>query len=255
MTLVATPPAVRAPILRELLSRQAALTVYGTILLALFLPAAGAQLIDPRTLDGVNVWAKPAKFLLSVAVFSLTMAWTFGYVRPERRGARAMRWLVIVLIGAGSFELSYIIWQAAHGLASHFNISSLFYVVMYGLMGVGAVSLVATTLPMAWEIARRPVAGMRGDYRASVIIGLVFCFALGGGFGMIMAQGTGHSVGAVGGHAPLFGWNRCGGDLRIPHFLGIHAQQAIPLLAIMAAALSGRLRWLAVIAGSRSMRS
>ena len=43
------------------------------------------QLVDPRTLHGVNVWVKPVKFLVSVGVFSLTAAWFFGYIRPERR--------------------------------------------------------------------------------------------------------------------------------------------------------------------------
>ncbi len=48
-----------------------------------------------------------------------------------------------------------------------------------------------------------------------------------------MSQQAGHAVGAEGGQVPLFGWNRSGGDLRVAHFLGIHAEQAIPLLAAL----------------------
>lgn len=236
--------------LTELLARQRALTIFALVLLALMIPVTIVQDIDSRTLDGVDVWAKPDKFLLSIAVFALTSAWSFGYVRPERRTALTMRALVVVLIVAASVEQSYITWQAAHGIASHFNRSTLFYGVMYGIMGVGAILLVGTTLPLAWEIARRPVPGLRPDYRAAVVIGLVQCFVIGGGLGFFMAQGTGHTVGVIGGHAPLFGWNRCGGDLRIAHFLGIHAQQAIPLLAILVAGLPPRSRWAAVGAGS-----
>ena len=36
----------------------------------------------------------------------------------------------------------------------------------------------------------------------------------------------------MGAHAsaiPILQWNQLGGDLRIAHFLGIHAQQALPL--------------------------
>lgn len=250
MTSTPDDQADRSSLLAEMVARQATLTRFGLLLLVLLVVAVAAEMVDPRMIAGVSVWAKPAKFLLSVAVFALTMAWTFGYVRPERRRSRAMRWMVILLIASGSFELSYICWQAAHGLESHFNRSTPFYSAMYAAMGVGAALLVGTTLPMAWELGRRPITGLRADYRAAVVMGLVMCFVLGGGLGFFMAQGSGHSIGAVGGHAPLFGWNRCGGDLRIAHFLGIHAQQAIPLIAIVTGGLAERWRWAALVGGA-----
>ncbi len=61
---------------------------------------------------------------------------------------------------------------------------------MYGLMGLGAVLLVASTLPLAWQIWRRPAAGLRPEFVAAVVIGLVLCCALGGGFGIYMSQGS-----------------------------------------------------------------
>jgi hypothetical protein len=158
--------------------------------------------------------------------------------------------MVAVIIAAGSFEIIYIAWQAGHGLASHFNKSSTFYEIMYALMGLGAVSLVATTLPLAWEIGRRPAPRLSPQFVAAVVMGLVLCFVLGGGFGIYMSQQPGHAVGLVHGHAPLFGWNRAGGDLRIAHFLGIHAQQAIPILGLLIGGLSRQLRWPVLIGGS-----
>ena len=237
-------------IIAEALQRQRTLTAYGLLLLVLTPLMLLLQQIDTRTFDDVDVWAKPTKFVFSVGVFALTTAWFFGYVRPARRNAPSLRAIVAIIIAAGSFEIIYISWQAGHGLASHFNKSSTLYEIMYALMGLGAVSLVATSLPLAWEIARRPAPGLNSQFVGAVVLGLVLCAVLGGGFGIYMAQQPGHAVGLVGGHTPFFGWNRAGGDLRIAHFLGIHAQQAIPILGLLVGALSPRLRWPTLIGGS-----
>lgn len=254
MIAIAARPAFAQPqsIVSTLLERQRTLTVYAGALLALALLTSLLQLVDPRTLNEVNVWVKPTKFLVSVALFALTSAWFFGYVRPERRRAPAMRALVAVLILSGSLELAWIGWQASQGLASHFNTGSLFYGIMYGLMGLFAVLLTATAPALGWEIARRPAAGVPRDLLAAVVIGLVLTFLLGATLGGYMSAQTGHSVGAEGGRVPLVGWNRSGGDLRVAHFLSIHAQQIVPLIAAIAGAvgLPERSRWQVLAGGT-----
>jgi hypothetical protein len=237
-------------VIAELLSRQRTLALYGLLLIAFTPIAIVAQQVDPRTIAGVNVWVKPAKFLFSIGLYAVTMAWYFRYVRPERRSSLPLRVLVVLLIVGGSFEVLYIGWQAAHGLDSHFNVSTPLYTVMYALMGFFATLVVGTSLPLAWEIARRPVAGVRADLIAAVVIGLTLTFILGGLLGGYMSSQHGHAVGAVSGHVPLFGWNRGGGDLRVAHFLGIHAQQAIPLLAVAVGAARERVRWSTLIGGA-----
>lgn len=237
--------------LAELIARQRLLALYGLALLMFALVGAAMQTVDSRVLaSGVNVWVKPVKFLVSVGVFALTAAWFFGYIRSERRSALLPRMAVVMLIGAGGLELLWIGWQAGHGLESHFNNDTPFYNMMYGLMGLLAVILIGSTLPLAWEIARRPAAGTRSDLIAAVVIGLVLTFLLGGGLGGYMSAQPGHNVGATGGHVPLFGWNRSGGDLRIAHFLGIHAQQALPILAWLAGGLTAGRRWALLVGGT-----
>jgi hypothetical protein len=251
MTALALPaPVGRLPVLSELFERQRTLACYGFATLLLAFAALALQAIDPRTLHGISVWVKPAKFLLSVGVFALTAAWLWGYVRPERRHAPALRWTARTLVASASFELLYIALQAGRGLDSHFNTSSPFHILMYALMGVAAVILVGTTLPLAWEIARRPRQGLSRDFAAAVVAGLLLTFLLGGALGGYMSAQPGHSVGAEGGRLFFFGWNRSGGDLRIAHFLGIHAQQAIPLLAAIVAGWSARARWTVLGAGT-----
>lgn len=243
-------PVARIPILTELANRQRLLALYGLALLALSLPVLALQSADPRTLHGVSIWVKPAKFFLSAGLFAVTAAWFWGYVRPERRDAPVLRWTARALVASASFELAYICLQSARGLESHFNLSSAFHIAMYGLMGLAAVILTATTLPLAWEIARRPRAGLSRDFRAAVVVGLVLTFVLGAGFGGYMGSQPGHNVGAESGRIFFFGWNRSGGDLRIAHFLGIHAEQTIPLLAALVAGWSARTRWIALGVGT-----
>jgi hypothetical protein len=252
MTALALRPLTfRIPVLAELFDRQRTLAGYGLVLLALALLAAAAQSVDPRTLtNGVNVWVKPTKFLVSLGVFALTTAWFFGYVRTARRRSRPMRAVVALTLIAGTFEIGWISWQAAQGLESHFNMTTIFYAVMYALMGLFSIVLIATTLPLAWEIARRPAPSLRSDFAAAVAIGLLLTFLLGTAAGAYMSAQASHAVGAQGGHVPFFGWNRSGGDLRIAHFLGVHAEQAIPLFALSLAGLSQRGRWTALAGGT-----
>jgi hypothetical protein len=237
---------VRGPtsLLRAVRRRDPVLAGFGLALLAIALVLAIAWVFDARQLHGEGVWAKPIKFLLSVGLFALTSAWFIGDLPEARRGAapiRAARWTIL---GAGAFELVYITWQAALGQASHFNEATPFHMVMYALMGIGALTLTATTLPLAREIARHGT-GLSPALRLAVVLGLVLTFVLGAGAGIAIAAYGGHAVGvATGGPGlPLLGWSTTGGDLRVPHFLGIHAQQLLPLAgAGLAAALPRRAR-------------
>jgi hypothetical protein len=160
-----------------------------------------------------------------------------------------MRGIAAVLIASATFELGWITWQASHGVGSHFNTSTPLDAAMFALMGLFAIILVGTTLPLAWEIGRRPAPGLDRDFAAAVVIGLLLTFFLGGGMGGYMSANGSHSVGPVGGHVPVLGWNRSGGDLRPAHFLGIHAQQIVPIFAASIVVLPERLRRPALVSG------
>lgn len=252
MTAAAHP--ARAPRLRGLLAelrrREPRLTAFGLACGACALLAFAAAAVDPRRFGGVPLWLKPAKFFLSIAIFSISWAWFAGLVHPERRGSRTMRATAWTLIGTAVFELFYITLQAARGEASHFNDADVLHAVLYALMGLAAVALIATTLPLALAIARRPAPGIDPDLRRAVVVGLVLSFLLGGLLGGYMSAQASHAVGVESGHLAVVGWNRGGGDLRVAHFLGLHAQQALPLAVVAAGALGLRRRGvvLAVVA-------
>ncbi len=224
--------------------RQPLLTRFGLLLLGLSLVTAALQGIDPRLFMGQPVWAKPTRFFLSVGVFALTAAWFVGDVRDDARDGRLLRWTAGALVVTGSYEVFYIAYRAALGQASHFNFDTPWTALGYALMGIGAVVLVATALPIAWAVWHRPRPGLSPHYRLAVMLGLVLTVALGGVLGGYMSVQGAHDVGARGGTLAVTGWNRTGGDLRVAHFLGLHASQILPIAAIaIGATMTRGRRW------------
>lgn len=206
----------------------------GLVVLGLGALLALGLAVDDRTLNGVSVWLKPVKFHLSVGLYFATLALVAAAL-PERvrRG-----WLVsaaaAIAIVAGTAELLYIDVQGARGLASHFNETTAFYIFAFRTMGVVAILLTAMTLPLAWAVARHGRERLSPSMRDAVVLGLVLTFALGAGAGMAIGANGGPGVGGTPGATgiPLFGWLRDGGDLRVAHFLGMHAMQALPAIGL-----------------------
>lgn len=226
-----------AAALRDLRQREPRLVAFALLMLAAMLPALLGLALDERELRGVNVWVKPMKFMLSVALLALTTAWFAAALpRTVRRGP-AFTAMVWTLIATGGFEVGYITLQAALGQASHYNVGTAFHGVMYTLMGAGAIALTATQPWLAWLLWRHGDRTLAPAWRHAVALGLVLTFVLGAGVGILL----GGQQPPAGAGLPLLGWSRTGGDLRVAHFVGIHAEQALPLLA--AALLAWRPRF------------
>lgn len=212
---------------REAASRQPALAWFALLMALLMLPTLVAAGLDERVIRGIGTWVKPLKFMASLALFSFTAAWFVGLLPADARRGRTVRLVVWTIIGAGSFEIAYIVLQAALGQASHYNFSTPLRMALYSSMGLGATLMTATQALLAWRIARAPAAGHDPVWRLGVIVGLAFTFVLGAGAGGLLGglqppAGTG---------LPFVGWH-WGGDLRPAHFLGLHAQQLVPLAAL-----------------------
>ncbi len=226
----------RAPwrLAAELHAREPRLAIYGALLLALLLPMAVAAGLDDRMLRDVNVWIKPMKFSLSIAVLAFTTAWFAGHLPERVRTGRAMDWIVWLLVMTGSFELAYITLQAGLGAGSHYNLVDGLHIAMYALMGIAALVLTATQPMLAWLLYRHGDRSLPPAYRQAVLLGLVLTFVMGAGAGMLLSNLQPPAGGAV---VPLFGWSLQGGDLRPAHFVGIHAEQVLPLAGFAAGML------------------
>jgi hypothetical protein len=201
-------------------------------------------LLDARMVTGAPVWLKPAKFAASTAIYMFTLAWIFSYLgdRPKMRR----------LVGRGSAfifvaEVAVIALQAWRGTTSHFNLSTPLDAAIFSFMG-GAI-LIQTLLSVLVAVAlwRRQFqdAALGWALRIAMVITIA-----GASTGGLMTRPTeaqlaqlaathrmpivgAHTVGAPDGGPglPGTGWSLEHGDVRVPHFLGLHALQVLPLLA------------------------
>ena len=190
--------------------------------------------VDDRVLLGAPLWVKPLKFAISTALYTGTLSWMLSRLRG--RPLRRTGWLITVALTA---ENAIIFGQAALGQRSHYNMDTPVSAALWQVMAVSIVLLWFATLAVALRFLREP--GTDRVTTAAVRLGLVVTL-IGLLEGFLMANGLAHAVGVPDGGPglPLVGWSTVGGDLRIAHFVGIHALQGLPLLAAALAAV-GRL--------------
>lgn len=208
------------------------LTLGGGLLLLSMLPTWVLSLLHPQTFNGVDAYLKPLKFQLSLGLYLLCLAWMRTYLSPRGRQRGMAVFTSAVPTVAAYGEMLYILWRAAQGEGSHFNLTSAAASAAYGLMGIGALLLVFASGVLAWLLRRHAVADLNAAWLSSLRWGLWLTMILGGLVGMYLSSQPSHWIGVAGSDAaglPLTGWSRTGGDLRVAHFLGIHAMQMLPL--------------------------
>ena len=217
---------------RPLIERDKPLAILGLVHALLFVVLLLCSFLNTEQVLGINSLYKPIKFALSIWLYAWTMAWLLPYLgRP--RVARIYSWVAVVTLG---FEQVAITSQAVRGELSHFNRSSVYGSVLFGLMGVFILTFTLWTAYVTVLFFRRkaislPIAAVWG-IRAGLVCFVVF--SLLGGY---ISGLPGHTVGAADGGPglPFMNWSRVAGDLRVAHFLGIHGLQALPLLGYVAA--------------------
>ena len=202
-----------------------------TCVAGLFL-CIGLMLIDHRLFNGVNVWDKPAKFFLSFIVQFSTVGWALSFLPSLQRNARRVKVAIAAMSFAAWLEMAYMIFRASRAEPSHYNDTSVFAQVMYGAMGLGALTLVVTAFFIGYLVWRnRKQSLMTQAAGLGLMLGMVLATIA----GVYMSAQTSHWVGGELSDARglgLFTWSTTGGDLRVAHFVGMHAAQFIPLAAL-----------------------
>ncbi|HWO61758.1 MAG TPA: hypothetical protein VNO31_17170 [Umezawaea sp.] len=214
--------------------------------------------VDDRILVGAPIWLKPLKFAVSIAVYGITWSWLISLLGVGKRLAQRVSVVLAVVL---LLEQVLIVMQVVRGRGSHFNVLTPFDSTVFAVMGVSIAVLWTGTLVLTVLVLRTPFADRAT--RWALRIGAVISLA-GIGTGALMTSPTstqldsmkdGTFKGIIGAHSvgvedggpvmPVTGWSTTGGDLRIPHFVGMHALQVLPLLVLLMVVLAARVPALA----------
>jgi hypothetical protein len=240
--------------LRLCWTTDAPLTATGLLMFVALAASLAGLWLDPRVITGMPAWLKPAKFAISIAIYALTLVWVFTYLPGWTRTRRVVGWTTAITL---VLELVIIDAQAWRGTTSHFNVGTPFDAAVFGIMGTAILIAWLASIALTVALFRHRFAdeGFAWALRIGMLITV-----LGQATGGIMTTPTqaqlaaarttamtvsgAHTVGAPDGGAglPITGWSREHGDLRVGHFVGIHAVQLLPALAWLIGPLGSTVR-------------
>lgn len=238
---VLTAPGTPAEAPARRLEPRTVLLAGTAIAAASLLVALVGLVVDPRVIQGAPAWLKPAKFGISITLYLLTLQWMLSFVRGHRRLLLAMSTVMLVGLTA---EIVLIDLQVIRGTTSHFNEATAFDTIVFESMGglISTVFLATAVVALLLLRARGLGAGLAAGVRWGLVITMLGMLEA----GLMIANtgwndGGGHTVGAPDGGPglPLTDWSTLHGDLRIGHFVGLHALQALPLLAWLLGRFTG----------------
>ena len=222
------------------------LTATGLVMLAVLAGTLVGLAVDPRIITGAPAWLKPAKFAASIAIYTFTLAWIFTLIPEWRRTRRIVeRTTAVTLV----LEIVIISLQAFRGTTSHFNVGTVLDGVFFTIMGVAILVQTLSTIAVATALWRHQFADRALGWALRLGMTITIVGALSGGLmtrptaqqldaaraGARMTVAGAHTVGGPDGGpgVPGTGWSTEHGDLRVPHFLGLHALQVLPIVALV----------------------
>jgi hypothetical protein len=204
-------------------------------------------IIDDRVLNYSPLWLKPFKFAVSSIIYAISLIYLTSLI-PKQRFLK----LANIITSYGLIvELIIIYLQAYRGRMSHFNFLTLEDMILFQIM---AFAIVAVWISLIIYMIGFFKLDAKDDVLIpSIRVGLIItflsmCMAFTmtqpskediqkaeqnkGPIGLVMGS---HSVGETDEtkRLPLTSWARTGGDLRIAHFVGLHALQILPFFGFL----------------------
>jgi hypothetical protein len=214
--------------LEELKFRNELLYYFGLICLILSIVCLVLIKLTNIQVLGINAFVKPFKFFISTTIFVWSMAWYAYYLnQPSMVLAYSIGLIVFFTI-----EDVYIFIQAIRGQTSHFNVTTGYNQMMWSIMAFCAVGISLWTLVLTVSFFSNPLTDLPDYYRWGIRLALII-FVIFSMEGLAMGARMAHTIAAADGSEglPLVNWSKRYGDLRVAHFLGMHALQIIPLFS------------------------
>ncbi len=233
---------------------------------ALAVVSAIGMLSDDRQLLGESVWLKPFKFGLAFTLYSATLAFLLSL---PHKGSRATWWLGTVFAITGVLDVGFIAVQGARGTFSHFNnvdtdpVNQIGQqIFMSGVPGLFLANLLIALI-LCWQrLLDRPTASAIRFGLLFAVAGMAMGYLMGFTGKQLVRDADGKVVELIAGHTvidpalrdlsprdaapgmPITHWSTIGGDLRVPHFVGLHGIQVLLLAVLVLAWLAPRYPWL-----------
>jgi hypothetical protein len=215
---------------RELDCRDALLSRLGWTLIAAVPVFATLAFLVPGTFHAINPWIKPIKFSISFSTFATTISLLLLALRIPEWQLRLARRMIAGSVALEIFSLAAQAWRSVYAAGGHTLLDS-FLAQMTNSMVMVNTAIVTAMLVLFCanrvhsSLVDRP---MLAAIRYSIVI-----FLAGNAVGGYMLARGSHTVGAPDGGAglPFLNWSTVGGDLRIAHFIALHAIQIVPLFA------------------------
>jgi hypothetical protein len=197
--------------------------------LAMFVPASGAVAVNP--------WIKPIKFSMSFSTFASTVSLLLVALHIPKWQLTLARRTIAASVALEILSLAAQAWRSAYHLSGQSLLDT-------SLAQMTNSMVMVNTAIVCWMLALFFANRVRTDWidrpmvaaiRYSIVI-----FLAGNAIGGYMLARGSHTVGVADGGPglPFVNWSVIGGDLRIAHFIAIHAIQIVPLFAYILSQMS-----------------
>jgi hypothetical protein len=187
--------------------------------LAFFAPAAA-----------VNPWIKPIKFAMSFSTFATTISLLLMALQVPQWQLKLARKVIAASVALEIFSLGAQAWRSSYPSAGHPLLDSSLAQMTNAMVMVNTAIVVWMLVLFCMNHVRTSLVDrpMVAAIRYSIVI-----FLAGNAIGGYMLARGSHTVGASDNSPglPFVNWSMLGGDLRIAHFIAIHAIQIVPLFA------------------------
>ncbi len=231
-----SPSSARA-FFRELDATDPVLSRLGWVLLLVIPVFATLALVVPAGTVVVNPWVKPIKFSLSFSTFASTISLFLLALRIPKWQLTLARRAIAISVAFEIMSLAAQAWRSTYHLSGQSLLDN-------SLAQMTNSMVMVNTVIVCWMLALFCADRVQTDRidwpMVSAVRYSIVIFLAGNAIGGYMLARGSHTVGTADGGPglPFVNWSVIGGDLRIAHFIAIHAIQIVPLFAYVLSQMS-----------------